>query len=107
MIKLVACFLVVISLLTSPVFAGLSDLQSPGDSSSVGAKAGQGMTQDGDSPPARDHHCCTSHAHNGAIPPAYSHVPALTPSSHRLPMLADEFLADFGPAPLLEPPSHA
>lgn len=108
MVKFVAYFLVVISLLTSPVFAGLSDLKSPDDSSSVAAKVDKSKaTKDGESKPASDHQCCTSHAHYGASSPTYSHAPTLTPSSQRLPMVADEFLSGFGPDPLLEPPSRA
>lgn len=107
MVKLVAYFLVIISLVASPVFAGQSDLQSPDDSASVAAKADKGKMKGSDSKPAGGHQCCTAHAHYGDSSPTYSHAPSLPSTSNRLPLLAEEFLAAFGPDPLLEPPSHA
>lgn len=107
MVKFVAYFLVIISLVTSPVFAGHSHLQSPDNSTRVVAKADDGKTKGGDSKLARGHQCCAAHAHYGDSSPTYSHAPSLPATSNRLPMLAEEFLAAFGPDPLLEPPSHA
>lgn len=107
MVKFVAYFLIIISLVASPVYAGYCDLQSPDNSTSVVAKSDDGKMQNGDSKPAGGHQCCAAHAHYGDSVPTYSHAPSLSPTSNRLPLVAEEFLAAFGPAPLLEPPSHA
>lgn len=107
MLRFAAHFLVVLALLTSPVFAGYSDVKSPADTSVVAVKADQGKANDGENKIATNHHCCTSHAHYGDSSPAYEHVSALAATNGRPPLLAVEFLAAFEPNPLLEPPSRA
>lgn len=107
MLRPIAYFLVMISLLTSPVIAGFCELQSASNPDMVVAEAYQGKAKEGDSKLASNHHCFCSHTQYGDCSPTYSHIPSSLPKNHRLPLLADEFLVGFGPNPLLEPPAHA
>lgn len=107
MLKCAAYVLVIVSLLMSPVIAGLNDLKClTGDATTI-AKADQGKAKDSHGKFTREHGCCTTHVHYGNSSLANSHLPSLLMTNLRLPLPADQFLAAFGPSPLLEPPSHA
>jgi hypothetical protein len=106
MLKVAAYCLVIISLLTSPVIAGLNDLKASTHATSVSMKADQDNGKQNHKKIGGDHNCCTAHAHYGNFP-AYSAAPSLSMTNLRPPLLAQQFPAAFGPNPLLEPPSLA
>lgn len=106
MLKVAAYCLVIISLLTSPVFAGLNDLKASTHATSASAKADQDGGNQTHKKLGRDHNCCTAHAHYGNFPD-YSGAPSVSMTNLRPPLLAQQLPAAFGPNPLLEPPSLA
>lgn len=107
MIKHVAYVLIVVSLLLSPVVAGVGGMACLTKAAAVSIKVDQGKPNDGHSKLALAHACCAAHVHHSYSSPANDFVPALLVANLRPSLLADQFPVSFRPDPLIEPPTDA